>query len=212
MSEVTRAATPAPNPDEWYGAPTLAGEHVTLRALESADAASWLRTLGGDVDEVWAHLTVAAPRSSDDAEDIVATHLANVDARKEVAFTQLDNATGALAGMTTYYEINPAARALAIGWTWLGKQYWRTGINTESKLLLLRRAFDDLGAARVVWHVDIRNARSRAAVLRLGATEEGVLRKHRIRPNGTWRDTVQFSMTDDDWPAVRARLESAVRR
>ena len=110
---------------------------------------------------------------------------------------------------TSLYEINPALRTLAIGHTWLGRKWWRTGANTESKLLLLEYAFDILGAARVVWHTDIYNERSQAAIARLGATREGVLRKHRIRRDGSWRDSVQFSMTDDDWPAVRDRLETA---
>ena len=111
-----------------------------------------------------------------------------------------------LIGTTSLYEINPALRTLAIGHTWLGRPWWRTGHNTDSKLVLLTYAFDELGAARVVWHTDIYNERSQAAIARLGATREGVLRKHRIRLDGTWRDTVQYSMTDDDWPAARAHL------
>ena len=111
-------------------------------------------------------------------------------------------------GTTSLYEVVPAVRTLAIGHTWLGKPWWRTGHNTESKLLLLSYAFDDLGAARVVWHTDIHNERSQAAIARLGAAREGVLRKHRIRFDGSWRDTVQYSMTDDDWPAARDRLSS----
>ena len=109
-------------------------------------------------------------------------------------------------GTTSLYEVVPAVRTLAIGHTWLGRAWWRTGHNTESKLLLLRYAFDDLGAARVVWHTDIHNERSQAAIARLGATREGVLRKHRVRFDGTWRDTVQYAMTDDDWPEARDRL------
>ncbi|HST48431.1 GNAT family N-acetyltransferase, partial [Jatrophihabitans sp.] len=84
--------------------------------------------------------------------------------------------------------------------------------NTESKLLLLSHAFDELGAARVVWHTDVRNERSRAAILRLGATFEGVLRKHRILPDGSWRDTAQYAMTDEDWPAARQRLRASLER
>lgn len=97
---------------------------------------------------------------------------------------------------------------MAIGHTWLGRPWWRTGHDTESKLLLLTHAFDVLGAARVVWHTDLINERSQAAIARLGATLEGVLRKHRIRADATWRDTVQFAMTDDDWPGARDRLQA----
>ena len=77
---------------------------------------------------------------------------------------------------------------------------------------MLRHAFDTLGAARVVWHTDMLNERSRAAIARLGARFEGELRKHRIRADGTWRDTAQFAMTDDDWPACRAKLVAALQR
>lgn len=203
------AATPAPEPERWYDAPTLVGTHVTLRPLQQSDADSWLRALGAPdtARELWAGMTVALPTTTDEAHAVVADHLARQDARQSVCFTQLDSATGDLVGLTTYYDINPALRTLAIGWTWIAKPYWATGINPESKLLLLNRAFEDLGAARVVWHVDIRNERSRAAVLKLGATQEGVLRKHRIRPDGSWRDTVQFAMTDEDWPHARERLQ-----
>ena len=93
----------------------------------------------------------------------------------------------------------------------LGRPWWRTGVNTEAKLLLLGRAFDTLGAVRVDWHTDIRNIRSQAAIERLGATREGVLRLHRQRPDGTWRDTVQYAMTVDEWPNAQARLRERLR-
>ena len=83
--------------------------------------------------------------------------------------------------MSVHHRINPAARSVGIGHTWIARAYWRTGVNTESKLILLSRAFEELGAERVVWHTDLRNTRSQAAIERLGATREGVLRHHRIR-------------------------------
>ena len=101
---------------------------------------------------------------------------------------------------------------MGIGHTFLGRPWWRTGINTEAKLLLLSRAFDDLGAVRVAWHTDIRNVRSQAAIERLGATREGVLRMHRQRPDGSWRDTVQYAMTVDEWPKAQARLRERLLR
>ena len=115
---------------------------------------------------------------------------------------------GTFVGTTSFYEISPAARAVAIGHTWVARPWWRTFVNTESKLAMLTRAFDDLGAERVVWHTDIRNVRSQEAIARLGARHEGVLRHHRIRRDGSWRDTVQLAMLADEWPAVRARLRA----
>ena len=203
-------ATPAEHPEEWFERPTLAGSRVTLRPLQQSDADAWPGLLGDEptAQEVWAWMTVARPRTVEDAHAIVRDHLNRQDDRRSVCFTQTDAATGEPIGMTSYYDIDPAVRTLAIGWTWIAKPYWASGVNTESKLLLLTRAFDDLGAARVVWHVDINNARSQAAVSKLGAVREGVLRKHRIRPDRTWRDTVQFCLTDDDWPGVRDALHT----
>ena len=118
--------------------------------------------------------------------------------------------TGELVGTTSFYDIDPANRAIAIGHTWLAQPYWRTGLNSESKLLMLRHAFDGLGAERVVWHTDIANTRSQAAIERLGAVREGVLRHHRIRRDGSWRDTVTYAMLQQDWPAAKRRLLDAV--
>ena len=111
-------------------------------------------------------------------------------------------------GTTSFYEIQPSVRALAIGHTWVARPYWRTFVNTASKLIMLGRAFDGLGAERVVWHTDIRNTRSQVAIARLGAVREGVLRHHRIRRDGSWRDTVQFSLLRVAWPETRRRLRS----
>ena len=121
-------------------------------------------------------------------------------------------ATGECVGTTSFYEISPETRALAIGYTWIGRRHWRTAVNTASKLTMLTRAFDGLGAERVVWHTDIRNVRSQAAIERLGAVREGVLRHHRIRLDGSWRDTVQYSMLAQEWPAVRERLSTALNQ
>jgi N-acetyltransferase len=187
--------------------PDLVGRHVRLRPLRADDVDGVLAA--ADDDRVFEWLSVDRPRTREDARDLVGSYLRRTDL---VMWAQVDLATGELAGVTTYYDIDPVLRTVAIGYTWIGSRFWRTGLNTESKLLLLRRAFDDLGCVRVVWHTDIRNERSQAAIARLGAHREGVLRKHRIRRDGTWRDTVIFSMTDDDWPAARAALEEKLRR
>jgi predicted GNAT family acetyltransferase len=113
-------------------------------------------------------------------------------------------------GTTSFYDIDPVNRAVAIGHTWLAESHWRTGLNSESKLLMLRRAFDLLGAERVVWHTDLRNTRSQAAIERLGADREGVLRHHRLRRDGSWRDTVTYSMLRDEWPGAKRRLVEAL--
>jgi RimJ/RimL family protein N-acetyltransferase len=115
---------------------------------------------------------------------------------------------GQVVGATTFLDIRRANRGLEIGNTWLAPEAQRTALNTEAKYLQLRHAFEDLGAWRVQLKTDERNARSRAAIERLGATFEGILRKYQVRYDGFVRNTAMFSITDIDWPAVKARLEA----
>jgi RimJ/RimL family protein N-acetyltransferase len=212
-------ASPAQDPESWFDLPVLTGSKVTLRPLVEADAAGYLAAAGtgADAAEVFRWLNTPGPCTREpltlaDAEGHVAQSLSAREKRERLPYAQVDTQTGIVIGTTSLYEVIPSLRTLGIGHTWLGRPWWQTGHNTESKLLLLRHAFDDLGAVRVVWHTDIYNERSQAAIERLGATREGVLRKHRIRFDRTWRDTVQYSMTDDDWPAARERLEERLRR
>ncbi|WP_375422790.1 GNAT family N-acetyltransferase [uncultured Friedmanniella sp.] len=189
---------------DWLAAPTLARTRLALTPLRLSDAADFVRALGTPAvaAEVTAHLTYAPP-DLPAARRLIAAALTDPD---RMPFAQRLVGTGELVGTTSFYEIQPQHRSLAIGHTWLAKPYWRTGLNTEAKLLLLEQAFEVLDALRVVWHTDIRNLRSQAAIERLGAIREGVLRHHRIRPDGSLRDTVQYAMVSDDWPAAKARL------
>jgi RimJ/RimL family protein N-acetyltransferase len=193
---------------DWYEVPVLKGEYVRLEPMAPSHVPGLLAA--ADDDAVFQFLTKARPTTPDEAAAWVSWALEQRDKQVLLPFTQVDVRSGGavVAGTTSYYEISPESRSIAIGYTWLGRAWWRTGINTESKLLLLRHAFETLGAVRVVWHTDIRNERSQAAIARLGAAREGVLRKHKPRRDGTWRDTVQFAMTDDDWPTVRDRLSA----
>jgi len=192
--------------DLWYAQPVLTGTKIRLEPLAVEHAEGYFAATEPDGDEVFRWLAVRAPKSVDDARDQILAALGGRARGERFAYAQLDAATGEFVGTTSYYEVIPELRTLGIGHTWLGRRWWRTGHNTESKLLMMSHAFDTLGAARVVWHTDIYNERSQAAIARLGATREGVLRKHKIRKDGSWRDTVQYAMTDDDWPAAKARL------
>lgn len=194
--------------EAWYAMPALTGRLVRLEPLAIEHAPGYLAASGDPeaAADVFRWLSVRAPASLADAQRQVLAGLAARAQGMRFPYVQVDTATGEVAGTTSYYEVDPPRRAIAIGHTWLGRRWWRTGHNTESKLLLLTHAFETLGAARVVWHTDILNVRSQAAIERLGATKEGVLRKHRIRHDGSWRDTVQYAMTDDDWPAARDAL------
>jgi N-acetyltransferase len=194
--------------DDWYAMPVLPGRLVRLEPLAVEHAAGYLSAagIGEDAEETFRWMNPPAPVTVADAEEQIVVALAARARGERFAYVQLDANTAEVIGTTSFYEVSPAARALAIGHTWLGARWWRTGHNTESKLLMLTHAFDSLGAARVVWHTDINNTRSQDAIARLGAVREGELRKHRVRRDGSWRTTVQYAMTDDDWPAARAWL------
>lgn len=126
-------------------------------------------------------------------------------------FVIVERATGTVVGSTRYMNIDQPNRKLEIGSTWVAKRWQRTAVNTEAKYLLLRHAFEALGCVRVEFKTDVLNTQSRAALLRIGAKEEGILRKHQITQTGRVRDSVYFSIIDTDWPEVKRRLEEKLR-
>ncbi len=129
----------------------------------------------------------------------------------ESPFAVRRRADGTVVGSSRYLAVRPADRVLEIGWTWFEPSAWRSGINLETKLLLLGHAFERLGCVRVELKTDARNERSRAAIAALPAQFEGVLRKHMIVPDVGQRDTAYFSVLNEEWPAVRANLERRIR-
>lgn len=142
----------------------------------------------------------------------VATALAEQEAGRALAFTCRDARNGAIIGSTRFAALAPEHRRTEIGWTWYAPASQRTPVNTETKFLLLRHAFETLGLIRVEFKTDALNLRSRAALQRIGAIEEGVFRKHLITWSGRIRDSVYFSITDGDWPTVKQRLEQQLAR
>ena len=130
---------------------------------------------------------------------------------QSIVYAQVWSATGRAIGSTRLLDVRPADRQVEIGATFLGRDYWRTPANTESKYLFLRHCFEALGCVRVALKTDGRNVRSQEAIARLGAAREGVLRRH-MRVKGYQRDTVYYSILDDEWPAVKARLEARLAR
>lgn len=129
------------------------------------------------------------------------------DGVRELAFAVLLKSENRYVGMTRYLNIEEAHRKLEIGSTWYEPSVWASTVNPECKLLLMRHAFETLRFHRVEYKTDVRNARSRAAILKLGATEEGIFRKHMVMADGHVRDSVYFSIIDTDWPAAKAGLE-----
>lgn len=188
----------------------LEGAHARLEPLAREHAAELLEA--GQDPEVWRYLPCAPPRTLEAMVAFVDEALARSGQDVERPFLIRARADGRAAGSTRYLDIQPANRALEIGWTWIGTPWQRTAINTECKYLLLRNAFDTLGALRVQLKTDARNVRSQAAIERIGGVWEGVLRRSRICWDGYVRDTVCFSILDHEWPAVKAGLEARLDR
>ncbi len=190
----------------WHVATPLHGRHVQLEQLAPSHVDGLLTALADD--EVWQFLSGPRPVDRGQMAEIVTTALRAQWHGERVPWVQRDAVTGAVLGMTSYHDVDEAGRSLGIGYTVIGKPWWRTGVNTEAKLMLLQRAFEVLGAERVFWYTDVRNERSQRAIARLGASRDGLIRRHRKRPDGTWRDTVLFAMTADEWPAASRRLRA----
>jgi RimJ/RimL family protein N-acetyltransferase len=186
----------------------LEGEHVRLEPLRMEHHAA-LREVALD-PELW-RWTGADVKTPEDLERYMAHALAEQDAGRALPFATLAKSAGKPVGSTRFGNIDPRNRHVEIGWTWLGRPWQRTAINTEAKLLMLTHAFETLGCLRVELRTDVLNQQSRAAISRLGAREEGVMRKHLITERGRVRDTVWYSIVDDEWPAVKARLGARLR-
>ncbi len=182
---------------------TLDGTHVRLEPLSLAHHSD-LCTVGLDEDLV--RLTQAYPTTPGGLRTYIETALSWQANGTAVPFAVISKAAGRAIGSTRYANIDRANRRLEIGWTWYGRDFQRTAVNTESKYLLLRHAFETLGCIRVEFKTDVLNERSRRALLRIGAREEGTFRHHMILADGRVRDTVYFSIIDGDWPGVKAQL------
>lgn len=181
---------------------TLEGHGIRLSPADPSDAAAaWPLT---DPD-LWSRMTTPWPTSVD-------TYAAHVERQLAApglfAFTVRDAGTGVVRGSTTFYEYVPAQGRVEIGTTWYGRTFQGGKTNPAAKLLLLGHAFETWGVNRVALRCDARNERSARAIERLGATPEGRLRRHRVAPDGSVADTLYFSILRDEWPDVRAGLET----
>ncbi|HEV8612924.1 MAG TPA: GNAT family protein, partial [Gemmatimonadales bacterium] len=182
----------------------LEGDAVRLEPLEQRHAEALLEAAADP--EIWLYLPAYQPQSLAAMQAWIEGANKAATSGDQIPFAILDPVTGRAVGSTRFLEIRWDSRALEIGWTWLAGPVQRTRVNTETKFLLLRHAFEDLGALRVQFKTDGRNVRSQRALERIGALKEGVLRKQRINHDGYVRDAVYYSILDDEWPAVWAGL------
>ena len=183
---------------------TLTGRHVELVPLCLEHAPELYEA--GAYDEVWTWLPWPRPAPVDDMRQQLRQALSD---RDRVAFAVV--ADGRAIGTTSYLDIDLSVGGLEIGGTWYTPAAWAGPVNPECKLLLLAHAFDDLGARRVLFKTDALNARSRAAIGKLGAQYDGTLRHHRLRADGSVRDSAYFSILLAEWPEVRAGLAARLR-
>jgi RimJ/RimL family protein N-acetyltransferase len=182
---------------------TLEGRWVRLEPL-SLDHLDGLCAVGLE-PEIWEWMG-APVRTRDEMLRYVESALAGQARGEALPFATVERSGGRVAGSTRFGAIAPEHRRVEIGWTWLGRDFRRTALNTEAKLLMFTHAFERLGCVRVELKTDALNRRSRAAIRRLGAREEGVLRQHMITASGRLRDSVYYSVLDSEWPQVKARL------
>ncbi|HEU4389892.1 MAG TPA: GNAT family protein [Blastocatellia bacterium] len=146
-------------------------------------------------------------RSEEDMRNLVTTLMRFAEAGTWLPFATVHRPTGEVVGSTSYLNIDTAHRRVEIGATWITPRFQRSAVNTEAKYLMLRHAFEEWGCIRVEFKTDSLNEKSRAALTRIGASEEGIFRNHMIQPDGRLRHSVYFSVIDSEWPDVKARLE-----
>ena len=192
----------------WNASISLRSKHVLLRPLQIADADALVAAARDGA--LW-NLAVTVVPDAGSIDDYVKHALHSQTSGTAQPFTILLNDPPTVIGSTRYWNMDADNRSLEIGHTWIGESWQRSFVNTECKYLLLRYAFETLECIRVQFTTDELNARSRAAILRLGAVEEGVIRHERIMPNGRKRNSLRYSIIDSEWPQVRGNLECKLR-
>lgn len=165
----------------------------------------------GKYEELW-QWTNAKADTREAMSAYMDTALAEAARGIAIPFVTIDKASATIVGSTRFHGIDPVNRRVEIGWTWITPSFQRTYINSEAKYLMLRHAFDKWECVRVEIKTDVLNEKSRNAILRLGAVEEGILRRHTLTHTGRFRDTIYYSILDHEWPAVRAHLEARLRQ
>lgn len=189
--------------------PTLTGKTVELQPLQKEHAAQLVQAAADG--ELW-NMKVTVIPGPDTVAQYIATALEGRANQTVMPFVIVRRDTGQIVGSTRFWKIDLANRKMEIGHTWLGSSTQRSGINTEAKLLLLTHAFEALQAIRVQFTTDELNEKSRAAILRIGAKQEGIVRNERIMPDGRKRNSVRFSIIDTEWNEVKAMLQQKMAR
>ncbi|MDB5804823.1 MAG: family acetyltransferase [Betaproteobacteria bacterium] len=187
---------------------SLTGPRIVLRPLRESDGPALVAAASDG--ELWKLPFTVVP-SATTVAGYIARALEGMAAGSVLAFATELRATDQVIGSTRFWKIDRQNRKLEIGHTWIGASWQRSFVNTETKCLMLCHAFEELRCVRVQFTTDLLNEKSRAAILRLGAQQEGIVRHERIMPDGRKRNSVRFSIIDDEWPAVKQALEARLR-
>jgi N-acetyltransferase len=188
----------------------LIGKHVRLEPMTEAHIPGLAEI--GVGQNFWDFMLYGRMDNDEDMRGWARDILSRGEKGTDLPFVVIQLSSGRVAGATRYLNIMPKDRGLEIGGTWYGAEFQRTAVNTECKYLLLRHAFETLGAIRVQLKTDLRNERSQRAMERIGAKREGILRNHMILPDGRYRDSVYYSILDSEWAEVKKRLEELMDR
>ena len=189
----------------------LKGSVVRLEPIRREHADLFWQVAKDDLEDIFRWIPYPM-KTAGDFRNLIAKALAEQERGESVVFATVERTSGRAIGSTRFMNIDRANRRVEIGSTWIAPAWQRTGVNTEAKYLMLRHAFEVWGCFRVELKTDALNEKSRNAILRIGAKEEGTLRRHVITWTGRVRDSVYFSILDNEWPAVRLRIEACMAR
>lgn len=181
--------------------------HLKLELLTRERITELFEAVGTN-PEVYHWLLFATPQSFEEFSSVIDAYIQDSEKGIRVMYAVILKSSGTAIGTTSFLDLNPIHKSLEIGSTFYSKDYWRSFVNTECKLMMLTEAFENRKVERVTIKTDSLNQRSRDAILRLGATYEGILRHHMHRPDGTWRDSAYYSILKEEWPAVKIGLEN----
>jgi N-acetyltransferase len=187
---------------------TLEGKHVRLAPLKLSHLPELYEAASDESLWLW---TINVIENREDTLRYIETALGELERKISLPFVTIEKSSGVIIGSTRFGNLDARHRKAEIGWTWINPKWQRTNINTEAKLLMLNHAFETWKCVRVELKTDVLNEKSRKAILRLGAKEEGVLRQHLITDAGRFRDTVYFSIIDSEWHSVKAGLQEKLR-
>lgn len=194
-------------PATWLDLPVLSGQHVRLEPMHEGHADGMRRALAGDeLSRLW----FTNVPTAEGVDRYLGASLEARDNGEALPFVVLDR-DGELVGSTRFYRLEPGVPSLCIGYTWYVPRVQRTAVNTEAKQLLLAHAFEVLGCISVCFETSTMNEKSRAAIARLGARQDGILRNHKRHADGSVRDTVVFSIIDSEWPGVKQHLQARLQ-